>query len=140
MKLRSALITVGIVFATFFVMAFACNDSDTQDTSPTTELRPPTVAEVKASMEKQLTEAHGRDYDKVEFQWVGAIDIGSLEKRGDPTRLCYPVKLNVDLIFYYKGELYGKPFRRGTNRKEFSEIFCFFKDGFGEWDSLMYSR
>jgi hypothetical protein len=141
-KMKTKTILNSISMFTFgLILMLTCSAFALAQDYPTdgeTRKRPPTVAEIKATMEEKLTDAHGRDYDKVEFQWVGDIKIGSLEKRGDPTRFCYPAKLNVDVIRYYKGEIYGKPIRRGTQNKDFNEVFCFFKDGFGDWDFVLY--
>ena len=106
----------------------------------------PSDEEIKATLEKSFTTAYQNHFfgvkNKVTFEWLGAITVGAPEMRGRiPTR-CYPAKVDVKVTIEDPRDGNQSIQRRGTEAKiggyNKSEIFCFSKNGFGEWEYYPY--
>jgi len=106
----------------------------------------PSIADIKRAVEKHLTSSYENHFygvkNEVSFEWSGGIIVGQPENRLYPTRSCYPVKLNVKATIVDPRDGNTTTISRGTNALiggfRRSEIFCFFKNGFGDWDLGTY--
>lgn len=120
-------------------------------TAPTNKARrsvgPPTAAEVRATMEKSFTGIYESHFygvkNKVTFEWVGAITVGGQQAVRAAPQPCYPVKLKVIVTAEDPRDGNTSVVTRGLdstagNYKE--EIFCFYRDGFGEWAYGTYGK
>jgi hypothetical protein len=108
----------------------------------------PSVNEIRQSIEKSLTKAYEDHFygikNKVSFEWIGGINVGQPENRLRPVRRCYSVKLNVKVTITDPRDGNTSALARGIEAViggyHKTEIFCFFKDGFGEWDYGTYEQ
>jgi hypothetical protein len=108
----------------------------------------PSINEIKQVVEKTLT----KDYDhhffgvtnKVNFEWLGGITVGQQERRLRLAVLCYPVKLNVKVTATDPRDGNKSTVARGTEADiagyHKTEIFCFYKNGFGQWEYGTYEQ
>jgi hypothetical protein len=108
---------------------------------------PPTVADVKWTMEQSfggIYESHFYGVkNKVTFEWAGPITVGALQAVRAAPKPCYPVKLKVTVTAEDPRDGNRSTVTRGLestagNYKE--EIFCFYRDGFGEWAYGTYGK
>jgi hypothetical protein len=107
---------------------------------------PPTAAEVRKTLEKSFTTVYQNHFfgvkNKVTFQWIGSISVGSPETRLRTASSCYPVKLRVKVTAEDPRDGNISTVERGTNAEiggyRKMEIFCFYRNGFGEWDYGTY--
>jgi hypothetical protein len=107
----------------------------TKGTGPLTE------EDVKATLEESLTAAYQNHFygvkNKVTFEWIGPIKIGAAELRPQARGACYPVKLRVKVTATDPRDGNRSTVERGVQASigpyTKKEIFCFFRDGFGEW-------
>lgn len=106
---------------------------------------PPTAAEVKQTVETKLRKkAESFNFgvkSKVTFEWSGPITIGKPIVKGRIPTDCYPVKLTVKVTTEDPRDGRKSTDVRGIDGKiggqPRSEIFCFSRAGFGEWDFLL---
>jgi hypothetical protein len=109
---------------------------------------PPTVDEVKETMEKSFTGIYQNHFfgvkNEVTFEWFGPISIGALQSIPSAPKPCYPVKLKVTVTAKDPRDGNTSRVARGqeANIGGFlkNELFCFYRDGFGEWDYGTYER
>lgn len=105
----------------------------------------PTEDEVKEMIEKKMTSIYEdhfccKEKNVVEFEWLAPIKVaGSQETRGRIPTPCWAVKLDVKITFTKKSSGETSWARRGVEGNPVKEIFCLFKDGFGDWDYLTYA-
>ncbi len=106
----------------------------------------PTAEEIKETLEKSFTKDYQNHFfgvrNKVTFEWIGSITVGAPETRGRiPTR-CYPAKLNVKVTAEDPRDGNRSSVTRGTEAMiggySKTEIFCFSRNGFGEWGYVTY--
>jgi hypothetical protein len=106
----------------------------------------PTDDEIRATLEKSFTTVYQNHFygvkNPVTFEWVGPITVGAPETRGRiPTR-CHPAKLNVKVTAEDPRDGNRSTVARGTEANiggfAKTEIFCFSRDGFGEWKYVTY--
>jgi hypothetical protein len=124
------------------------NKTATTTTQNKTTTGGPSVNEIKQVVEKNFTKAHEDHFygikNKVTFEWTGGIIVGQPENRLRPVRRCYPVKLNVKVTITDPRDGNTSTLTRGIEASiggyHKTEIFCFFKDGFGEWDFGTYEQ
>jgi hypothetical protein len=114
---------------------------------PRRSVGPPTTEEVKETMEKSFTGIYESHFygvkNKVTFEWVGAITVGGLQTVRAAPKACYPVKLKIIVTAEDPRDGNTSTVTRGLgstagNYKE--EIFCFYRDGFGEWAYGTYGK
>lgn len=106
----------------------------------------PSVNEIKQVIEKSLTKAHEDHFfgvkNKVTFEWTGGIIVGQPETRLRLAQRCYPVKLNVKVTITDPRDGNKTTLTRGIEAQiggyRKTEIFCFFKNGFDEWEYGTY--
>lgn len=99
------------------------------------------AATIKAVLEKSFTSAYEDHFfgvkNKVTFEWSGPITIGAQEMALRPARKCYPAKLQVHITITDPRDGNTTTIDRGLKANiagyHKTEIFLFFKDGFGEW-------
>lgn len=108
---------------------------------------PPTVADVKWTMEKSfggIYESHFYGVkNKVTFAWEGPITVGALQTVRAAPKPCYPVKLKVTVTAEDPRDGNRSTVTRGldsTTGNYKQEIFCFYRDGFGEWAYGTYGK
>jgi hypothetical protein len=124
-----------------------------KETPPgTTQNKPttggPGVNEIRQALEKSLTKAYEDHFygikNKVTFEWTGEITVGQPENRLRLAQRCYPVKLNVKVTITDPRDGNTSKLARGTEAViggyHKTEIFCFFKNGFGEWEYGTYDQ
>jgi hypothetical protein len=114
---------------------------------PRRSVGPPTTEEVKETMEMSFTGIYESHFygvkNKVTFEWVGPIAVGGLQTVRAAPKPCYPVKLKVIVTAEDPRDGNTSTVTRGLgsttgNYKE--EIFCFYRDGFGEWAYGTYGK
>jgi Ankyrin repeats (many copies) len=108
---------------------------------------PPSTDDVKQAIEKKFTNDYIRHFfgvdNKITFEWTGSIVVGALQSVRSAPKPCYPVKLQVTLTAEdpRDGNIYtvvrGLNATTGNYREE---IFCLYRDGFGEWDFGLYGK
>lgn len=103
----------------------------------------PTADEIKAMIERKMTTNYEDHFccnekNKVEFEWFAPVQIGAQETRGRIPTKCWAVKLDVKVKFTKPSSGEQSWAQRGVNGNPLKEMFCVFKDGFGEWDFLTY--
>jgi hypothetical protein len=107
----------------------------------------PSDDEIKATMEKSFTNIYESHFfgvkNKVTFEWVGGITVGAIQTIKAAPKSCYPVKLQVSVTAEDPRDGNRSTVVRGMNAttgnyKE--EIFCFYRDGFDEWDYGTYGK
>lgn len=109
---------------------------------------PPTSDEIKAALEKSFMKVYENHFfgvrNKVTFEWIGAIAVGGPETRGRIPTACYPAKLNVKVTAEDPRDGNRSTVARGTEARiggySKTEIFCFFRNGFGEWEYVTYEQ
>jgi hypothetical protein len=108
---------------------------------------PPTAGEVRETIEKSFTGIYESHFygvkNKVTFEWVGQITVGAQQAVRAAPKPCYPVKLKVIVTAEDPRDGNTSVVTRGLdstagNYKE--EIFCFYRDGFGEWAYGTYGK
>lgn len=127
--------------------------SENGRTEPATTRRKPrkgngplTAEDVQAVLEESLTaEYQNHAYgvkNKVTFEWAGPITIGAAELRPQARGRCYPVKLRVKVTAVDPRDGKTSTVERGIQANIGGylkkEIFCFFRNGFGEWEYGTY--
>jgi hypothetical protein len=126
-----------------FVFAAACQLPCARNAAAAPPPGPPTEAEVKATIEKTFTTDYESHFfgvkNKVTFEWVGGVVVGQPQGRQRfPAISCYPVKLNVKVTATDPRDGKSLTVPRGTEAKiggySKKEIFCFYRNGFGEWE------
>jgi hypothetical protein len=114
---------------------------------PRRSVGPPSAEEVKETMEKSFTGIYESHFygvkNKVTFEWVGPITVGAIQTVRAAPKPCYPVKLKVNVTAEDPRDGNTSVVTRGLdstagNYKE--EIFCFYRDGFGEWAYGTYGK
>ena len=106
----------------------------------------PTVNQVKQSVEKSLTSAYQNHFygvkNNVSFEWSGGIIVGQSQNRAGLMDRCYPVKLQVKITITDPRDGNTTTIVRGMDAMiggfHKTEIFCFYKNGFGEWEYTPY--
>lgn len=106
---------------------------------------PPTPAEVKETVEKKLRKDSEGFYhgvkSKVTFEWSGPIVVGNPVVKGRIPTDCYPVKLSLKVTAEDPRDGRKSTDVRGIDGKiggqPRAEIFCFTRDGFGEWEFIL---
>jgi Ankyrin repeats (many copies) len=106
----------------------------------------PSDDEIIETLEKSFTNAYQNHFfgvkNKVTFEWLGAITVGAPITNGRIPKRCYPAKLNVKVTMEDPRDGNQSTLTRGTDAKiggfAKTEIFCFSKDGFGEWEYSTY--
>lgn len=108
---------------------------------------PPSSEEVKAAIEKKFTNDYIRHFygvdNKVTFAWTGGITVGAVQTVRAAPKPCYPVKLQVSVTAEDPRDGNRSTVVRGLNATTGNyreEIFCFYRDGFGEWDFGVYGK
>jgi hypothetical protein len=109
---------------------------------------PPTADEIKAALEKSFTKVYENHFfgvrNKVTFEWIGGIAVGAPETRGRIPTACYPAKLNVKVTAEDPRDGNQSTVARGTDARiggySKTEIFCFSRNGFGEWEYVTYEQ
>lgn len=107
----------------------------------------PSDEEIKATMEKSFGNRYESWFygvkNKVSFEWVGGVRVGTIQTIKAAPKPCYPVELQVSVTAEDPRDGNRMTVVRGTNSTTGSykeEIFCFYKDGFGEWDYGTYGK
>jgi hypothetical protein len=108
----------------------------------------PSIADVQLVVQKQFTTDYEDHFfgvkNHVTFEWSGGIVVGKPERRLRQSVLCYPVKLNVKVSMTDPRDGKTSSVKRGLNAEiggyHKTEIFCFFKNGFGEWEFGTYEQ
>lgn len=108
----------------------------------------PGINEIKQTVEKNLTDAYQNHFygviNKVTFQWIGGIIIGQPGNNLKLSPKCYPAKLDVKITITDPRDGNTTTISRGMKAViggyHKTEIFCFFKNGFGEWDYGTYEQ
>lgn len=108
----------------------------------------PSINQIRQTLEKNLTTAYENHFygvkNRVTFEWIGGIMVGQPERRLRLAQLCYPVKLNVKVTATDPRDGNTSTVFRGTEAEiagyRKTEIFCFFKNGFGEWEYGTYEQ
>ncbi len=106
----------------------------------------PSDEEIKETLEKSFTTAYQNHFfgvkNKVTFDWLGAITVGAPITNGRIPKRCYPAKLNVKVTMEDPRDGNQSTVTRGTEAKiggfAKSEIFCFSRNGFNEWEYSTY--
>ena len=106
----------------------------------------PTAEEIKETLEKSFTAAYQNHFfgvkNIVTFEWIGPITIGAQIVNGRIPKRCYPAKLNVKVTAEDPRDGNRSTVARGTEANiggfNKTEIFCFSRDGFGEWEYSTY--
>jgi hypothetical protein len=106
----------------------------------------PTDEEIKETLEKSFTNAYQNHFfgvkNIVTFEWMGPITVGAPETRGRIPKRCYPAKLNVKVTMEDPRDGSRSTVARGTEANiggyAKTEIFCFSRNGFGEWEYVTY--
>jgi len=115
---------------------------------PTSKTGPPSAAEVKQAMEASFTGIYQNHFfgvqNKVTFEWTGAITVGGKQSVPSAPSACYPVKLKVRVTATDPRDGNTSVSDRGQGAKIGgylkNEIFCFYRDGFGEWAYGTYQQ
>ncbi len=108
----------------------------------------PAVNEIKQNVEKNLSKAYEDHFygakNKITFEWTGGITVGQPETRLRSAQRCYPVKLNVKVTITDPRDGNTSIITRGTEASiggyHKTEIFCFYKNGFGDWEFGTYEQ
>ncbi len=108
----------------------------------------PSVEEVKETIEKSFTGIYQNHFfgvkNEVTFEWSGAITIGAIQTVRSAPKPCYPVKLKVKVTAEDPRDGNRSTVARGqeANIGGFlkNEIFCFYRDGLGEWAYGTYEK
>lgn len=106
----------------------------------------PSVNQVRQVVEKTLTSAYQNHFygvkNQVSFEWSGGIIVGQSQNRAGIAERCYPVKLQVKITITDPRDGNTSTLARGTDAViggfHKTEIFCFYKNGFGEWEYTPY--
>jgi|GEM_PF-2584640 len=115
---------------------------------PTSKTGPPSAAEVKQTIEKSFTGIYQSHFfgikNIVTFQWSGGITVGKIQTVNSAPEACYPVKLKVRVTAQDPRDGNTSVSDRGQDAKIGgflkNEIFCFYRDGFGEWTYGIYEQ
>ncbi len=81
--------------------------------------------------------------NKVAFEWTGGITVGNLQTVRSAPKPCYPAKLQVSVTAEDPRDGNTSTVVRGMNATTDNyreEIFCFYRDGFGEWAFGVYGK
>lgn len=107
----------------------------------------PDDEEIKETIEKKFTNDYIRHFfgvdNKVTFEWTGGITVGAIQTVRSAPEPCYPVKLQVSVTAEDPRDGNRSTVVRGLNATTGNyreEIFCFYKDGFGEWAFGVYGK
>jgi hypothetical protein len=108
----------------------------------------PSANEIRKALEKSLTKIYEDHFygvkNKVAFEWTGGISVGQPENRLRLAQRCYPVKLQLKVTITDPRDGNTSTVARGTEAViggyHKTEIFCFFKNGFGEWEYGTYEQ
>lgn len=107
----------------------------------------PTDGEIKEAIEQKFTNDYIRHFfgidNKVTFEWTGGITVGALQSVRSAPKPCYPVKLQVSVTAEDPRDGNTSTVVRGMNATTGNyreEIFCFYRDGFGEWAFGVYGK
>lgn len=108
---------------------------------PTSKSGPPSAAEVKQAIEKSFTDQYQNHFfgvkNNVTFEWTGAVTVGGIQNVASAPASCYPVKLKLKVTVTDPRDGNTSISDRGQGAKIGgylkNEIFCFYRDGFGEW-------
>ncbi|MEO6656203.1 MAG: ankyrin repeat domain-containing protein [Pyrinomonadaceae bacterium] len=106
----------------------------------------PSDEEIKETLEKSFTNAYQNHFfgvkNKVTFEWLGAISVGSPLINGRIPKRCHPADLNVKVTMEDPRDGNQSTLTRGTKAKIGgflkSEIFCFSRNGFDKWEYSTY--
>jgi len=109
---------------------------------------PPSAAEVKQAMENSFTGIYQNHFfgvkNTVTFEWTGAITIGGIQSVRSAPAACYPVKLKVKVTATDPRDGNTSVSDRGQGAKiggySKNEVFCFYRNGFGEWEYGTYEQ
>jgi hypothetical protein len=108
---------------------------------------PPSAAEVKAVMEASFTGIYQSHFygvkNLVTFVWTGGITIGGIQSVRSAPKPCYPVKLEVAVTAEDPRDGNRSKVIRGMNSTAgayANETFCFYRDGFGDWNYGTYGK
>lgn len=126
--------------------AQATPPAQTATTTPAKKPRrtsgPPTAEEVKETIEENFTTIYQNHFfgvkNKVTFAWEGAIAVAQPETRLRPARACYPVKFKVKVTATDPRDAVERGMNANIGGYLKKEIFCFFRNGFGEWEFGIY--
>jgi hypothetical protein len=107
----------------------------------------PSDDDVREAIEKKFTNDYIRHFfgidNKITFEWTGGIVVGALQSIRAAPKPCYPAKLQVSLTAEDPRDGNRYTVARGLNSTTGNyreEIFCFYRDGFGEWDFGLYGK
>ncbi len=109
---------------------------------------PPSAAEVKQTMERSFTGIYESHFfgvkNNVSFNWTGGIIIGNIQKVNSAPSPCYPVKLSVKVTATDPRDGNTSVSDRGQGAKiggfTKNEVFCFYRNGLGEWEYGTYEQ
>jgi hypothetical protein len=115
---------------------------------PASKTGPPSAAEVKQALEKSFTGIYQNHFfgakNKVTFQWSGGITVGGLQSSHSAPSACYPVKLKVRVTATDPRDGNTSISDRGQDANIGgyikNEIFCFYRNGLGEWEYGVYEQ
>jgi hypothetical protein len=109
---------------------------------------PPSAAEIKQTLERSFTSAYENHFfgvkNTVSFEWTGGITIGKMQTIASAPSSCYPAKLKVKVTITDPRDGNTSVSDRGQNARiggfSKNEIFCFYRNGFGEWEYGTYEQ
>ncbi|MDB5200490.1 MAG: hypothetical protein JWO92_2453 [Chitinophagaceae bacterium] len=109
---------------------------------------PPSAAEIKQTMENSFTGIYQNHFfgvkNTVTFEWTGGITVGGIQNVRSAPASCYPVKLKVKVTATDPRDGNTSISDRGQGAKIGgylkNEIFCFYRNGFGEWEYGTYEQ
>lgn len=108
----------------------------------------PSDEEIKETIEKSFTGIYQNHFfgvkNTVTFEWSDAITVGAIQTVRSAPKPCYPVKLKVSVTAEDPRDGNRSTSARGQEANiggyQKNEIFCFYRDGFGEWDYGTYEK
>jgi hypothetical protein len=120
----------------------------TGKTKAASKTGPPSAAEVKQTIEKSFTGIYQNHFfgvqNKVTFEWTGGVTIGGIQTVRSAPAACYPVKLKVRVTATDPRDGNTSVSDRGQGAKIGgylkNEVFCFYRNGFGEWEYGTYEQ
>ncbi len=109
---------------------------------------PPSFAEVKQTIETSFTTVYESHFfgvkNTVSFEWTGGATIGGIQAVRSAPAPCYPVKLKVRVTITDPRDGNTSVVDRGQGAKiggySKNEVFCFYRNGLGEWEYGTYEQ